>query len=186
MTTRPQTPSRAATRPSTARPCYMCEGDYGVNAKGECNLCGYGAHKNKRRTGTPGTRKRERKRLKTADKKLDRVKNAEKKSGLDMGIPRPSVGCEPLFERLSGQDEIWNFLVAQGVLIQPSDLRTPPGRFDEDVLAEHGMCPDLLFSPYPFEDGMVSPLDICIVDDIASYFSPHHFEDGMVSPLGIP
>ena len=82
------------------------------------------------------------------------------RDGLDMGIPRPSVGCEPLFERLSGQDEIWNFLVAQGVLIQPSDLRTPPGRFDEDVLAEHGMCPDLLFSPYPFEDGMVSPLGI--------------------------
>ena len=153
----------------------MCEGIFGVNAKGECNLCGYIARK-KRRAGTPGTASRERKRPKTICKKTE-IKCEKMKYENEMKPVSCTNGqmSEPLSERLAIQDEIGIFLEEQGASIFQEGHGTPENYRMVD--APLGVSADMLFMPVPFENEMLSPLNIYIGDDVDNIFPANYFED---------
>lgn len=154
----------------------MCEGDFGVDAKGRCNLCGYNAHKKKRRVGTPSTASRERKRPKTTCKPPE-IKPASCSKGQIPLFTTP----EPLSERLSVQDEIGIFLEEQGMSIFQEGHDGPENYLTANTLLggddQDGQSADMLFFPIPFENDMLSPPDIDIGHDVDAFFPANQFEN---------
>ena len=164
------TPRASTPSPAAGTTCSCCEGDFGVDAKGRCNLCGYNAHKKKRRVGTPSTASRERKRHKTTCKKS--CSNGQ--------IPLFTTP-EPLSERLAVQDEIGIFLEEQGTSIfqeghdRPEIYLTANALLGGDDQDGHAMSADILFFPIPFENDMLSPPDIDIGHGVDAFFSSNPF-----------
>ena len=175
-TPRASTPSTPSTPVET--PCYICGDDFGVNADGECNFCGYiahnkkrRAHNKKRRARTPGTGSRARKRPKTICKEND------EKSASCTVVPIP------LYKQLAIQDEIGIFLQQQGVGVffqeghsASENYLTANALLGGDLQSGHDMSADKLFLPIQSENEMLSLFDNDIGQDIDTFFSTNHFD----------
>ena len=171
------TPRASTPSPPAETPCYICGDDFGVNADGECNFCGYMAHKKKRRARTPGTASRARKRPKTICKEND-----EKSASCTTGPIPLCTTPEPRCERLAVQDEIGIFLQEQGVGVfqeghsASENYLTANALLGGDLQSGHDMSADKLFLPIQSEDEMLSLIDNDIGQDIDTFFSTNHFD----------